>query len=134
MRRIVNDILAQDLVLGTLAREAMECYAENKNMAALACLFILVEQAIKFGLERTEGDYYGLLRVARKRQLISDEEFKALDQLREIRNKMFHESQYAWFMESKGIRYPFSEDETKRLMFEIFSETCFKVALKMLSL
>ena len=96
---IVNELIARDRVLGTLAREATECSEENKNMAALSCLFILIEQAVKFALDRTEGNFYQLLKTAKKRKLISGEGFSVLDRLRQIRNKLFHETHYAWFYE-----------------------------------
>ena len=67
MSETLNEIIAKDLVIGTLAREAVECYEENKNMAALACLFILIEQVIKLSLDQTEGNYYRLLRTAKEK-------------------------------------------------------------------
>ena len=129
---IVNELIARDLVLGTLAKEATECSEENKNMAALACLFILVEQAVKLTLDRTDGVFYQLLKTARKEKLISDKEYSVLDRLRQIRNRMFHETHYAWFYEKEGIFYPFSEDETKQKIFDEFSGICFGIVLKLL--
>jgi hypothetical protein len=130
---IVNELLARDLVLGTLAREAEECSEDNKNMAALACLFIIIEQAIKFALDKTEGNFYRLLRIAKEKNLISAKEFSIINQIRQIRNKMFHESHYAWFSEKDGILYQFSEDKTKKEIYNAFSDECFKIVLKLLS-
>jgi hypothetical protein len=53
----VNRLIERDLLFGTLAREAEECYEENKGMAALACLFILAEQAIKFAVNKLDGNF-----------------------------------------------------------------------------
>lgn len=129
---IVNELVARDRVLGTLAKEAIECSEEKKNMAALACLFILVEQAVKFALDRTEGNFYRLLKTAKEEKLLGDEDFSTLNRLREIRNRMFHETHYAWFYEKNGISYPFSEDETKKEIFDDFSGKCFEIVLKLL--
>ena len=129
---IVSKLTARDQVLGTLAKEATECSEENKNMAALACLFILVEQAVKFALNRTEGNFYQLLETAKEEKLISGDDFSVLDRLRQIRNRLFHETHYAWFYEKAGILYPFSEDETKKLIFDDFSGKCFEITLKLL--
>ena len=52
-----NKLLERDLLFGTLAREAEECYKENRGMAALACLFILAEQAIKFAVNKVDGTF-----------------------------------------------------------------------------
>ena len=63
---IVSELVAYDLVLGTLAKEAIKCSEEHKNMAALACLFILVEYAVKLALNRTGGIFYQLLKTAKR--------------------------------------------------------------------
>lgn len=64
--------------------------------------------------------------------LLSDEEFLILDEVRKIRNKIFHESQYGLFYAKGGIEYPFSEDVTKREIFNDFSYECFRIVLKLL--
>jgi hypothetical protein len=129
---IINKLVARDLVLGTMAREARECSQEGRNMAALACLFILVEQAVKLALDKTEGNFARLLRVAKRKGLLSAEEFVLVDHMREVRNKLFHESHYAWFSEKNGVLYPFSEDETRKAIFDKFSDKCFEIILKLL--
>lgn len=128
---IVNELIARDLVLGTLAKEAVECSEENKHMAALACLFVLIEQAIKFGLDVTKGNFFRLLMTAKKKKLISSEDFAVIDKLRNMRNKLLHETHYAWFYEKDGTLYPFSEDETKKEIFDDFSLRCFEIVLKL---
>ena len=130
---IVTELLDQDLVLGTLAREAEECSEKNFHMAALACLFILIEQAIKFALNETKGNFHSLLILAKEKNLISAEEFTMINHLRQVRNKMFHESHYAWFNEANGLFYQFSEDETKREIYDTFSRDCFNIVLKLIS-
>ncbi len=130
---IVNELLDQGLVLGTLAREAEKCSEKYFHMAALACLFILIEQAIKFALYETKGNFHALLRLAKEKKLISAEEFIIINHLRQVRNKMFHESHYAWFNEINGLFYQFSEDETKKEIYDTFSSDCFKIVLKLIS-
>jgi uncharacterized protein YutE (UPF0331/DUF86 family) len=100
-------------------------------MAALACLFVLVEQAVKLAANRIEGDFHECSRLLREEELISEEEFLTINQLREIRNRMFHESHYAWFVEISGVAYPLSEDETKGKLFAEFSDRCFAAVLKL---
>lgn len=89
---VINELLARDLVIGTLAREAKECSDEGKNMAALACLFILTELTVKLALDRAKGSFYQLLETAKEKKLISHEEYSLLDNLRQIRNRFFHET------------------------------------------
>lgn len=128
---IINELIARDLVLGTLAKEAKECSQEDKNMAALACLFILAEQTVKLALDKTEGNFYQMLKVAKKKDLISSEDFSVLDSLRQIRNRFFHETHYAWCYEKDGVQYLFSEDETKKEIFNDFSDAVFRIVLKL---
>ena len=129
----VNRIIEQDLVLGTLSREAVECYADNKNVAALSCLFLLMEHSIKRGLAVDDGNFAKSINDAYNQKLISIVEYKMLEELRELRNKMFHENHYAWALEIDGVAYFFSEDSTKRLLFTHFAEDCFETALKLMS-
>ena len=119
-------------MLGTLARESVECHAESRNMAALTCLFILVEQAIKLALDKMEGNFNQLIIVARERQILSEEEFILLNQVRIIRNIFFHESHNAWFRVKDGIVYPFDEDETKEIIFNEISSECFNIVLRLM--
>ena len=130
---LVNEIIARDLVMGTLARESLECYEENKNMSALACLFILTEQAIKVSLNKQEGNFAKLINEAKSKGIVSEDEFYLLNDFREIRNKIFHENNYMWHIEVNVIFYPFSENQTKKTIFEKYSEICFRTTLNCLS-
>jgi len=130
---IIDELIAQDLVIGTLAREAKECSHEGKNMAALACLFILAELTVKLALNRTKGNFYQLLETAKEKKLISHEEYSLLDNLRQIRNRFFHETHYAWSYEKGSIAHLFSEDETKKEIFDDFSNAVFQIMLRLLS-
>jgi hypothetical protein len=133
MNPIVNNIIALDLVLGDLSRESEQCHSENKNMASLACLFILVEDAIKLGLHRNEGNFYDLIIIAKDEKIISKEDFIILDQVRNLRNKLFHENHYSYCMEIEGIAYFFSENETKKVIYNRYADKCFKIVLKILN-
>lgn len=121
----VNRLLECDLMLGTLAKEAIECHEKGMHSASLACLFIFVEQRLKMCLERTEGNFNRLIHIAAKEKLISAEEFAMLDKLRQLRNSLFHESHYAWSYEKAGISYPLSEENTKTVIFRDFSHDSF---------
>jgi hypothetical protein len=102
-------------------------------MAALACLFILTEQAVKFALEETEGNFRKCLENAKDKNLISEEEFLLMDSLRETRNKLFHEYHHALLWEEEGISYPCSENESRKKIYDTFSERCFEIALRLVS-
>lgn len=87
---------------------------------------------MKLALDKTEGNFYQMLEVAKKKGLISSEDFSVLDSLRQIRNRFFHETHYAWYYEKGGVSYPFSQDETKKEIFNDFSDVVFQIVLKLL--
>lgn len=66
--------------------------------------------------------------------MITEAEFGFIDKFRECRNKLFYESHYSWNMEKDGTAYPFSEDETRKLIYKEFSTPCMEVVLKLLKL
>jgi hypothetical protein len=129
---VLNKIIERNQLIGTLALESVQCYNDHYDMAALACLFILVEQTIKFRLNVIEGNYHRLLKLAKEEKAITDDDFILLNFLRELRNKMFHENHYAWSFEVRGIQHFFSEDNTKRLLFSEYAEPCFQIVIRLL--
>lgn len=46
-QEICNMIIEHDRVLGNIVKESLDCDRDGKNFAALVCLFISVEYAIK---------------------------------------------------------------------------------------
>ena len=77
----INEIIAIDMVLGDLAREAEECYNNSLYAAANACLFLLSEHAIKHGVEELDSNLSMLLSKAKKIGIISEGDFLILDHL-----------------------------------------------------
>ena len=130
---LVAEICAKDKMLGDLSRECLWCAENNQYMAALACLFILVEQSIKMAMYVTEGHFATLLESAKENGIISLKEYGVINQMREIRNKLFHENHYAGAMEKDGLIWQFSEDETKELLFNELSLPCFNVIFNLLN-
>lgn len=115
---IINKIIEKDRMLGDLARESEKCAAESLYMAALACLFILIEQALMHA--NTEEE-----------KLLSSEELLIINKLRDIRNKLYHVYHYALVLEVNGIAHPITEPDTMRLIYYEFSDICFEIVLKL---
>ncbi|MCW4005558.1 MAG: hypothetical protein NWF04_03025 [Candidatus Bathyarchaeota archaeon] len=130
--KVITKLLERDFLIGTLAQEAEECYEENKGLAAFACLVILVEQVTKFSINKTEGNFRECLAEAVNKKVITQEEFELLDQLRDARNKFFHEYHYAMFWEENNVLWPFSENDTRLHVYEIYAEQCFQIALRLI--
>ena len=129
----INKISAKDRSRGTFAGEAYECMKAGKNMPALCSLFVLSEQAVKSALGILEGNFYNLSIKARNKGLITAEEFRILDNLREIRNKLFHEDHHSLFISDKnGTNFPVDESETWGMIFRIYAPDCLAIVAKLL--
>jgi len=126
---LANEIAAYDKVKGELALQAEECARQGMYMAALACLFILVELTLKEGLNQISGNFAMAIREARKTDLISKEEFKLLEELRLFRNGLFHENHYSRFATDGKLLYQYSEDDTKELAYHQFAGPCLRLVL-----
>ena len=129
----INEIIARDLIIGTITRESVECFMEEKYLAAISLLFILAEQSVKYSIDKMSGNYYSHLKIAKQKGILNEAEYKILDDLRIFRNKMFHENLYAWHFIYEDVAYPFSESSTHKIIYEIFSPSCFEVILKLLT-
>lgn len=134
MMKEVTAIIEKDKMLGDLASEMFQTASHENYFAALSCLCVLMEQAIKLSVERNDGNFAALTKEAKEKDLITENESSLIERLRDCRNKMFHESHYCWNKEKDGILYPFSEDETRKLIYKEFSTPCIKVVLKLLKL
>ncbi len=133
LRNIVNEILGRDQVFGTLSEQAVECADEGKNMAGIACLFILAEHAVKHAVDMTEGKFYDAIILARDKKLISEEEYSFIDGLRETRNKIFHENHYANFLIIDEIAHPLSEDDTMEKILKSYLKPCLQIVQKLIA-
>ena len=130
---IVEQILTRDRIFGKLCFEAESSYEQGNYFSALACLFILSEQIIKFSVNKIDGNFNRAILEAKEKDLIDDTEFQFLDSLREIRNKIFHESHYPTGLEIEGKFWSFSEDETKELIYKEFSTKVFQLVSKLIT-
>jgi len=129
---IIAKIIERDRIFGKLCFEAQDSYEQENYFSALACLFVLAEQIIKFSVDRIDGNFYKAIVEAKEKDLIDDTEFQFLNSLREIRNKIFHESHYPTGFEIEGKLWSFSEDETKELIYKEFSPKIFQLVFKLI--
>lgn len=128
---VIQEIIARDMMLGDLSREAIECAADGRYMAGLACLFILMEQSVKLALGVSDGNFADLSKDALAKGLIEEEEHGILEKVRSIRNKLFHESHYEHCVVKDNLIWQFSEEETKEMLFKEYSFPCLKLAYKL---
>ncbi len=131
-QEILNRILNSDRVFGKLCQEAENSYENENYFAAIACLFVASEQIIKYSLDKNSGNYFQSLTEAKKKEIIGEVEFTILDDMRGYRNAMFHENNYSSGFESNGKYFPFDEDETKKVIYETFSQDIFGIIEKII--
>lgn len=129
---IITKIAEKDRVFGKLCLEAQFSYEQGNYFSAIACLFVLSEQIIKFTNNEIDGNFHSEIKKAQETKQINDTEFNLLESLREIRNKVFHENHYPLGLEIDGNFWSFSEDETKKLIYTEFSPSLFQLVLKLL--
>ena len=96
-------------------------------------MFVLAEQIIKFSVDKTDGNFHEVIIEAQKKNLIYFAEFQILNSLKDIRNKIFHESHFPTGLEIEGIFWSFGEDETKELIYKEYSQRIFNLVFKLLT-
>ena len=130
---IIAKIIERDRIFGKLCFEAQNSYEQENYFSALACLFVLAEQIIKFSVDKTDGNFHEVIIEAQKKNLIDFAEFQILNSLKDIRNKIFHESHFPTGLEIEGIFWSFGEDETKELIYKEYSQRIFNLVFKLLT-
>jgi len=133
MSNIVNTICEKDRVFGKLCLEAEHSYQNQDYFAAIACLFVLAEQVIKYCVDKNHGKFQDSLVEAKNKNIINEDEFCVLNELKTLRNKIFHENHYSLGLVINDKVYPIDEDETKQIIFEKFSDRLFFIVLKIIN-
>lgn len=132
-QKIINDVFAHHPVLGELCREAEDSYDSYNYNAALACLFVMAEASLKYALDYEKTDNMGFFQVigkAKSKGVISKAESQTFHQLRDIRNNLFHDDPYSFALPLNGLLYPYSESDTRKLVYEMFADKVFEVSLR----
>ena len=130
---IIAKIVERDRIFGKLCSEAQDSYQQENYFSALACLFVISEQIIKFSVDKIDGNFSQAITEAKEKNLIDDTEFQFLNSLRDIRNNIFHESHYSTGLEIKGKFWPLGENETKVLIYKEFSPKMFNLVFKLMT-
>lgn len=127
-RQLSNDIVARHQLFGDLALESTLSYEAENFTAALACLFVLIESALKYRIEADDEDKKELFRTineAKDRNLITESQAEQFQILRSVRNKLFHENSYSNVVEIDEVAYYLSDPDTKKILYEMFWESVF---------
>ncbi|MFA4941515.1 MAG: hypothetical protein WC582_02885 [Patescibacteria group bacterium] len=130
---IITKIIERDNIFGKLCSEAQSSYEQENYFSALACLFVLAEQIIKFSVDKIDGNFHSAIIDAQEKNIIDFTEYQYLNLLKDIRNKIFHENHYPTGIEIEGKFWSFSDDETKELIYRKYSQKMFYLVFKLLS-
>jgi hypothetical protein len=130
---IIAKIIEKDRIFGKLCYEAQYSYEQERYFSALACLFVLTEQIIKFSVDKTDGNFHKVIIEAQEKNLIDFTEFQLINSLKDIRNKIFHESHSPTGLEIEGKFWSFGEDETKELIYREYSQKIFDLVFKLIT-
>jgi hypothetical protein len=87
----IPNINGSELFYGSwhLLNEALTCFTNKEYFACLLCLSTSIELWLRRSL-KSDHEFYKLLRDAKEANLINEQEFNALDQLRDDRNAYVH--------------------------------------------
>lgn len=133
---LINDITASHQVAGSLCYEAENSFIAENYMAALACLFIVVEICMKYKLDIDSADKYGLHKAIEesfKLGVIDNDEQAILFEIKKVRNGLFHNDYYEQMVAIDNLLYPFYEEDTKQVLYERYSLFVFELTKKVVS-
>lgn len=133
---LIDDICTHHQALGMLCYEAHMAYRSELYAAALSCLFIIAESTLKYGLEASDDNegFYKAIGRAADTELISSDEANTLHLIRRLRNDLFHNDHYASFpILIDGLLSPLHEAETKKLIYERYSNYIYKLAYRLVN-
>lgn len=132
--RFANEMGAMDRAIGTLALEAIASAEDERGTAALACLFVLVEQTIRRAAGAASDEKLSsVIDRIYSDGIISVRECAALHDARYMRNKMFHVDTHAYAFTLGEMLYPLNETGDLAVVFDNIAPDYFALCVKMLS-
>ncbi len=83
------------MFLEELCEEAEKSYLDQNYFAAFVYLFIIAEQIIKHSVDLNEGNFHEASKIALENGHINNAESNFINDLKQIRNEIFHENHYS---------------------------------------
>jgi len=145
--KIIAKIIERDRVFGKLCSEAQDSYQQENYFSALACLFITLEQAVKFIVESQFVDFeeevlkdsekywafWRYIKFAEKNNLVTENDKQLIELLMNYRNSIFHANLYSSGIEIEGKFLSLSEDETLEIIYKGLSLKVFNLVFRLIS-
>jgi hypothetical protein len=126
---LINEISAHDRVLGEISFEAHQASEQNMPIASLACLFILVEQTIRYHHENFDDN---LKHLINKSELLNEKDKDLLENIRYLRNNIFHAFHHGTMLTDGQRVLCLNETDDLMHLFNQLFRPCLKIILKLL--
>ena len=128
---IINGIAGGDGLMGRLCTEAQNSYEQGNYFAALIMVFVAVEQSTKRAVDMASGNFEHAIKKTQELGLLKKEDIRLAHALRFLRNRIFHKNQQSSGVVIEGLMHFFSDDDTMKLLYEVFSLKTFSLILKL---
>lgn len=133
MEGYIVDIENSDRAVGWMVRQIFSSAGEEKWYVAMASLFMLVEQVLRWSVDAKDGQKLEeVIDSIFGQKLIDDSEKQALHNMRIYRNKYMHSNFHANAFEIEGLLYPVSESETAEKIFQLLNQPLLEIISKLL--
>lgn len=137
----INDIWQHSKYLWNIWFLLEKYYEDEEWFSLLPLLFLSIEKSIKISVSNNRDDmqifeksFSFVIKKAFEDNLININEKDFLNNIRSIRNMLFHDMEESnWYIKDWKI-YMYSENETFLLIYKEVSEESFKLILKLLKL
>ncbi len=126
---IIDEITVHDNVLGWMATEVQTAANESLWYPAIASLFTLTEQTLKWATDSDET-FYKVIGLANEQSLINETEKDLLHHIRKIRNSYVHANFHAGTFVLDGLIYQINDSGTSERLYEMYSEPVMALILK----
>lgn len=132
IEELADSISASDRAVGWMVYEMCNA-ARNENWyAALATLFVLVEQVLRwFTSAEAEETLSSILKRMDQEDIITEAEMDSLELLRLYRNKYVHSDFHSNAFIFDDLIYPVNEAETAQVIFENLALSCLQIIYKL---
>jgi hypothetical protein len=134
MDEIISEISNHDRLVGYATLQMYDCALEEKWFPALASLFLLTEQVLRWATNAEDRErLVTVISEANESGIISDSEAKLLNEMREYRNRFMHSNFHGVPFEINGLLHWASEAETAEVLYEMLCEPCLLIIQKLIS-
>ncbi len=128
IKEIVADVAKKDRATGWIVSQIYSCSLEEKWYPAIASLFMLLEQVLRFKTGSGINDSLcTVIKNARKSGLIDETEENVLHEIRGYRNAYLHSNFYENTFEIAGLLYPVNDEGTAEVVFNKIWAPCLKI-------